>query len=232
MATKSENKERASFAFFLPAKPIASGWDTFFIWVLFEKPYCGARIPQPVNKHLDAGRRINFFIRQSSCCQLHISVPASDKVTSPIKMNTHASAFLLGCGCLLPCAKVPAPGRRFDIVPDVVPQVLKTRHSLGPPNLSACFTIGLRHLANSSQDGFRTWQLTPIKKKTSGPETQVPEPLCSHTCRICRRPRRDTMAVWQQVHVWDVVDRQLSYSCIKHGSKNDQNAFKKMMSRL
>ena len=39
--------------------------------------------------------------------------------------------------CLLPCAKVPAPGRRFDVVPDVVPHaaqlVLKTRHSLGPP---------------------------------------------------------------------------------------------------
>ena len=37
--------------------------------------------------------------------------------------------------CLLPCAKVPAPGRRLDIVPDVVPHaaqpVLKTRHSLG-----------------------------------------------------------------------------------------------------
>ena len=129
------------------------------------------RVPQPVNKHLHAGRRINIFIWQSSCCQLHILVPASDKVTSPIKMNTHASAFLLGrfppqcCGCLLPCAKVPAPGRRFDIVPDVLPQVLKTRHSLGPPNLSACLTFGLRHLANSSQDGFRTWQLTPIKKK-------------------------------------------------------------------
>ena len=111
------------------------------------KPYCGARIPQPVNKHLHGGRRINIFIWQSSCCQLHISVPASDKVTSPIKMNTHASAFLLGrfppqcCGCLLPCAKVPAPGRRFDIVPDVLPQVLKTRHSLGPPNLSACLLL-------------------------------------------------------------------------------------------
>ena len=39
--------------------------------------------------------------------------------------------------CLLPCAKVPVPGRRFDVVPDVVPHaaqlVLKTRHSLGPP---------------------------------------------------------------------------------------------------
>ena len=32
-------------------------------------------------------------------------------------------------------------------------------------------------------------------KKTSSPETQAPEPLCSHTCRICRGPRRDTMAV-------------------------------------
>ena len=41
--------------------------------------------------------------------------------------------------CLLPCAKVPAPGRRLDVVPDVVPHaaqpVLKTRHSLGPPML-------------------------------------------------------------------------------------------------
>ena len=34
--------------------------------------------------------------------------------------------------CLLPCAKVPAPGRRLDVVPDVVPRaaqpVLKARH--------------------------------------------------------------------------------------------------------
>ena len=77
-------------------------------------------------------------------CQLHTSVPTRDKITFPIKMNTHASAFfartlpssVLWC-CLLPCAKVPAPGRRFDVVPDVVPHaaqpVLKTRHSLGPP---------------------------------------------------------------------------------------------------
>ena len=40
---------------------------------------------------------------------------------------------------LLPRAKVPALGRRPDVVPDVVPQaaqpVLKTRHSLGPPML-------------------------------------------------------------------------------------------------
>ena len=107
------------------------------------KPYCGALIPQSVNRHLDAGRLINFFIWQSSCCQLHTSVPARDKITFPIKMNTHASAFfnrtlpssVLWC-CLLPCAKVPAPGRRFDVVPDVVPHaaqpLLKTRHSLGP----------------------------------------------------------------------------------------------------
>ena len=60
------------------------------------KPYCGALIPQSVNRHLDAGRLINFFIWQSSCCQLHTSVPARDKITFPIKMNTHASAFLLG----------------------------------------------------------------------------------------------------------------------------------------
>ena len=44
-----------------------------------------------------------------------------------------------GTAVLLPRAKVPAPGRRPDVVPDVVPQaaqpVLKTRHSLGPPML-------------------------------------------------------------------------------------------------
>ena len=33
-----------------------------------------------------------------------------------------------------------------------------------PRNLSACLTFGLHHRANSSQDGFRTWQLPPIKK--------------------------------------------------------------------
>ena len=44
-----------------------------------------------------------------------------------------------GTAVLLPRAKVPALGRRPDVVPDVVPQaaqpVLKTRHSLGPPML-------------------------------------------------------------------------------------------------
>ena len=60
------------------------------------KPYCGALIPQSVNRHLDAGRLIYVFIWQSSCCQLHTSVPTRDKITFPIKMNTHASAFLLG----------------------------------------------------------------------------------------------------------------------------------------
>ena len=44
-----------------------------------------------------------------------------------------------GTAVLLPRAKVPALGRRPDVVPDVVPHaaqpVLKTRHSLGPPML-------------------------------------------------------------------------------------------------
>ena len=78
-------------------------------------------------------------------CQLHTSVAIKDKITVSMYMNIHAAAFLLGClpaqrcgavmCCLLPCAKVPAPGRRLDVVPDVVPHaaqpVLKTRHSLG-----------------------------------------------------------------------------------------------------
>ena len=130
----------------------------------------------------------------------------------------------------------PRFGPRYHLsVSKVAPWLHTKRFAEGggcnaPRNMSACLTFRLRHLANSSQDGFRTWQLT-TQKKTSSPETQVPEPLCSHTCRICRGLRRDTMAVWQQDHVRDVVDRQLCYSCIKHGSKNDQNVEKKM-SRL
>ena len=83
------------------------------------QPYCGALIPQSVNRHLDAGRLINFFIWQSSCCQLHTSVPARDKITFPIKMNTHASAFLLGrfppqC-CGVACCHV-LKSLRLDVV--------------------------------------------------------------------------------------------------------------------
>ena len=62
-------------------------------------------------------------------------------------MNIHAAAFLLGCLPAQRCgaqrcgAKVPAPGRRLDSVPDVVPHAaqpgLKTRHSLG-----ASFHVG------------------------------------------------------------------------------------------
>ena len=46
-----------------------------------------------------------------------------------------------------------------------------------PRNLSGCLTFGLRHLADSSQDGFRTWQLTPskknIKSRISSPGTTL-----------------------------------------------------------
>ena len=93
------------------------------------KPYCGALIPQSVNRHLDAGRLINFFIWQSSCCQLHTSVPARDKITFPIKMNTHASAFLLGrfppqcCGVVY-CHVLKS--LRLDVVPDIVPHAAQT----------------------------------------------------------------------------------------------------------
>ena len=57
------------------------------IWVLF-KTLLWRSYPT-VSEHLDAGRLINFFIWQSSCC-------LTDKITFPIKINTHASAFLLG----------------------------------------------------------------------------------------------------------------------------------------
>ena len=40
-----------------------------------------------------------------------------------------------GTAVLLPRAKVPAPGRRPDVVPQAAQPVLKTRHSLGPPML-------------------------------------------------------------------------------------------------
>ena len=141
-------------------------------------------------------------------------------------MNTHASAFLLGrfppqcCGCLLPCAKVPA----LDVVltsfqtsfhrssrPDIVWGLPTCLHVL----LLDSVTLPILAKIGSERGNSRQ------SKKTSGPDSQVPEPLCSHTCRICRGPRRDTMAVWQQDHVQDVVDQQLCYSCIKHGSKNE-----------
>ena len=118
-------------------------WLLSIYWNTYEfcsKPYCGALIPQSVNRHLDAGRLINFFIWQSPCCQLHTSVPARDKITFPIKSNTHASAFLLGRFPPQSCGVVyyhVLKSLRLDVVPDVVPHaaqpVLKTRHSLGPP---------------------------------------------------------------------------------------------------
>ena len=40
-----------------------------------------------------------------------------------------------GTAVLLPRAKVPALGRRPDVVPQAAQPVLKTRHSLGPPML-------------------------------------------------------------------------------------------------
>ena len=103
---------------------------------LCSKPYCGPLIPQSVSRHLDAGRLINFFIWHSSCCQLHTSVPIKDHC---FHLHEHSCccflAGMLPCSalwrCLLPCAKVPAPGRRLDVVPHAAQLVLKTRHSLG-----------------------------------------------------------------------------------------------------
>ena len=104
-------------------------------WEFCSKPYCGALIPQSVNRHLDAGRLINFFIWQSSCCQLHTSVPARDKITFPIKMNTHASALLLGrfppqcCGVVY--CHVLKPLRLDVILTSFQTPFHMPRHSLG-----------------------------------------------------------------------------------------------------
>ena len=110
-------------------------------WEFCSKPYCGALIPQSVNRHLDAGRLINFFIWQSSCCQLHTSVPARDKITFPIKMNTHASALLLGrfppqcCGVVY--CHVLKPLRLDVILTSFQTPFHMPRHSLGPVTLDS-----------------------------------------------------------------------------------------------
>ena len=68
------------------------------------------------------------YKRQDYCCHVH----------------EHSCccffARMLPCSalwcCLLPCAKVPAPGRRLDVVPDIVPHAYSLAHAwLLPPVL-------------------------------------------------------------------------------------------------
>ena len=108
--------------------------------------------PGPKFQQMVIGRVIGFFLRKFPKLPLlggTLTQPTflpSLKHDEILNLLNETSCFcllarMLACSALwcflLPCAEVPAPGRRLDIVPDIVSHaaqpVLKTRHqSLWP----------------------------------------------------------------------------------------------------
>ena len=123
--------------------------------------------------------------------------------------------------CLLPCAKVPAPGRRLDVVPDVVPHaaqpVLKTRHPL---------VVILKAMLRAIRCSHWRWLLIISPDSATyhtSPRKQVHDIKTGHITTTEQQKQKETTCTLQLVDVWWVSAPEFALIVLIISPKNEEH---------